>query len=1436
MSARDLEELAALAAGGPAAQARPDAAPAGSVAVAIVPARRTGGNGGGGDALGDADASVLADLEQLQRLAGSGGWKRKFEQRSHELLDHARRCRREKGLEVQLKRHRATIDDKDRLLQVAVASRPELRKVLGVRGQPAAETLAALEVRTACSPGLRGHGFRGQALAQARSCHLVAEALLHFQHEYVSRLGGAEDPCECRIVALHVQWDETSQRLRPFKDTKGGARSTRMHVASQVMVCSGFFRTSVHERGGNTSITEDPWHARPLRLFGQDTNYILHGLATALPIGFSTRTVEDILSKSDAFLVCIAMDRASVNFTSAAWITQWLRDEFGDRAMVYPELCVSHGCSLVKQRCPVSKGLATSLYSFTRWLRVSRNFDDFSQAIHDLIAENMEVRQEQRPVNAFADSMRVVECLYGCQSSTFLWRANSKGKLEKTRLLQDLESLCKVIDLSACGKSIIFFNLVGPESDEHLVEGKSVGSQITASREEAVERVAEALLSVLMGSAWVTCTESRWTHVATTVKRFLLGMAPFSLLVGAMRYVQVRWDLNMTMEEELAALIKQDAQDFSSRNKVRLLRMIRTFDQPHVKCHLCLLLIVGGCVENVQYALLGHAKARARARLGDLLHPGKSPIVQCQRDLYALAQDFHSRDGSPWFLLAIFGIDFGDQKVRMEARRHILQLSAGMLHVFELRYAGWPHQLAWLTFPESTPLVKQTVFRAFRRHSKDCLDSFSRSLMNLCADEVGISTKGMLVISSWLASSVSIDFSERTHAALRRDLTSSGGAANFADAADRLLVRQFVADFVELGGVDPASARILDGQDATTAAAAPRKREGVGSNPFLLFHNLRMETQKALLAPGRKLTPEERLGIEENIKSEWERESADAEKLGKWVELYQQRHRPPQQRALLDMPTANSEAIVPSSGQASKTFIGLWGAKTEMPHHLLQVKDLMQFKETKPNVKREPIAERVQRLVVKDVVPDRKSEIRGDARRTVHGCHSTVNNICLIHGVASHRVRALESLKFRLQYWYGSLSKQARTDASELLLFDSVEGDGLAVSVAVLLVLTVDKPKGALWAHCTMQDEGVDGGKVFPQPTCPFKLRIMSETPRLCRRDGLGHDFRAFALATTLELSSLLLDTRPTWHIKRCNYDIGSGETLLEMEVTATTAVPDPPARAAPVRKTAAAGLPPEIDLGDPWTYGERQCSRGAGCGVIGASADEKVDEAQEPIYDSDDSFAEEAGGIAEPTEEMREEMLEDLFEVGAAVAAAPLFDEVETATPLVADDGDREPHEALVCEAAVAAAVGEEAAEEDPIAAAIRMAEVGEQMGYVNTGMQPWCEKRPCGRITFWPSGNARMNQNVAIKCYMHSNCSVSRSAKNFSQEQCLRWLFDSQPLPPSSSTAEKKQAGAAHMARAATLLPRVTTGRLPPNSQGGAASGSGDPPNCAGRVGRRR
>ena len=197
-------------------------------------------------------------------------------------------------------------------------------------------------------------------------------------------------------------------------------------------------------------------------------------------------------------------------------------------------------------------------------------------------------------------------------------------------------------------------------------------------------------------------------------------------------------------------------------------------------------------MEALQYQLLGFG--RQKSSLADLVHPRTSPIIAAQSKLFRLAKYFVVGEASSWLLLQKVGKELESAEVKAYARKHLLQLSAGIDQIFELRFSHGVYRLGWMIFDDIPNEKVVGMLTSFFESPVECLFFAASQMVRLYPTMAAMSVHGPAVLKALFeVTPTSIGFSERSHNQLRQDVTSHGPASSFAAASERLLCREFAA-------------------------------------------------------------------------------------------------------------------------------------------------------------------------------------------------------------------------------------------------------------------------------------------------------------------------------------------------------------------------------------------------------------------------------------------------------------------------------------------------------------------------------------------------------------------------------------------------------------------------------------------------------------------
>ena len=134
--------------------------------------------------------------------------------------------------------------------------------------------------------------------------------------------------------------------------------------------------------------------------------------------------------------------------------------------------------------------------------------------------------------------------------------------------------MADAVDFGSCLRcgAIIHYCYVVEGSAEHAA-GKPIGTPCCSGREEAVEKVAVALINWICHKAWDQVAANRWTKVVVSLRRVLTGFLSQRVLPGCLRSMQASWQVHEGLAASLARMIAADKDASSSRQKLRLLRV-----------------------------------------------------------------------------------------------------------------------------------------------------------------------------------------------------------------------------------------------------------------------------------------------------------------------------------------------------------------------------------------------------------------------------------------------------------------------------------------------------------------------------------------------------------------------------------------------------------------------------------------------------------------------------------------------------------------------------------------------------------------------------------------------------------------------------------------------------------------------------------------------
>ena len=272
----------------------------------------------------------------------------------------------------------------------------------------------------------------------------------------------------------------------------------------------------------------------------QTADFMLEGLSKQMPFFFDDMAEVDAkVGDSPCVILSFCCDRASANFKALAWVwAQCAKPSVGRRLLPHVEPCALHGVQLAKCKpvaCKEAVAATSSLSSLMRQWRFTTGMRD---AIFQHVRSVLHVERLPKPEAQRARAAEVIDALWGHEEQQWLFKQTKDGCFAPKQLLIDLQSMADAVDFGSCVyDAIIHYCYVVEGSAEHAA-GKPIGAPCCSSREEAVEKVAVALINWICHRNWDQVAANRWTKVVVTLRRVLTGFLAQRVLPECLRSLQ----------------------------------------------------------------------------------------------------------------------------------------------------------------------------------------------------------------------------------------------------------------------------------------------------------------------------------------------------------------------------------------------------------------------------------------------------------------------------------------------------------------------------------------------------------------------------------------------------------------------------------------------------------------------------------------------------------------------------------------------------------------------------------------------------------------------------------------------------------------------------------------------------------------------------------
>lgn len=1327
----------------------------------------------------------------------------------------------------------------------------------------------------AMCPRLRGRNTVTAKRMQDRSACLVAHAVLELQtagfREMVrtsQRLAPTlAQPGESNVLFMQFMFDEAQQQMRSMLNgfgkfsaakTQQPLKLTEMPVSNSVMVTLGKMFVDQLRLGDATSRTE-PWVAPLMFLARGGADSLLEALLRNFPVDM--KVDEPLRSEASAFgFVCLffAIDSAGANLSAMAWLQDRLMRHAPANVALHYEPCAAHQTHIVKTRCIDIAGLAGTLYSSSKLLRINSSLNGIRDSIHDILDSRLDIIFAPGP-ETIDDHQFMAMCvsIFGCDGDlTQLYTTNPDGNRVPRPLLADLQAVCRRLDYDWDQKRWKYFAW---SFEEHRDASLARRPLPQVSRPNAVSDAAALLQNALFGQAWPIAALSRWTHVVQGMKRMMLGVALGGILVSAFARLATTMRINETeIEEGLQAAARDGSEtDRWHRHCSRVLRVSRYWSDAERSWQACVVLLTVVPVDQMCYAIMG--RERSPANLSDMVDPTGSLVARTQQLMLRLLRTW--RGNVVWELLGRLGAaDWSHTtEIRQFARKQLVQLCCGVFRRLVVRLSGFPYRLQWLISPATDDEAKLQMATEFFSLPGHCMSPAARRIRSYfqCAETLLGPAGSHFVSSMERALAFSTHRVEIEHRICRDDIQTVSKGSAHSHASHRAVVRHNNAAFIEKGNTDVTNLTLAQGRRRKHSGSAARLLGTVGApevvadvaaavdmtlvappapgasieasaerrldinslgggNPQMMFVNHKLQVEKATRSNTQNVSRADIRLRKQALRQEYDN-SPDVQ--ARWRRLFnivqQRRKRAASQPAPAQSAVVVAEPVWGGAGVVDNRLPVPAGALIDFFRRKYGSMEALD----KASTDHSPftVAAHEAEPLVKDVLRNWGSDF---------GCAGRPLNVCTDSMAPEHQ-RPFANLHAGLSRFVDGIKRTANSVTHWLCFSGTSFGADSEVHMFVLLGEACFSPKYQVFVSCeiepaTGEDAAID--LVDSLPEFPFTVRLRHGPSRLtCSGLPASEALYDLCYQTSAELCKVFAQTGVGWVVRRLVVQEPTGDVSL-MAVTATGWEGEPvelkvsDARTPRVPDCVSAFLQcasgndrherarrpaPKFCLG-------LSAARNADL-AIGARVAETLlpDDGAPPPIEGD--FGEEFGdNVPEIMHDMFEDLARDAHEVLSGIVVGHGGGPAEDSDGGEEKEGDSPTNLDEIVQAAC------DAADEPPSpgspAVASSSGEPPARHQLPNPERRE--EKQPIADISVEVSERGYVTRtlpgegpkvigrfttfgrNLSARCSVHKNCTWIATVARANREQMVRWIAQARAIPYSAPEAEHAAARREHQA----------------------------------------
>lgn len=599
------------------------------------------------------------------------------------------------------------------------------------------------------------------------------------------------------VVYSH-EWDEASGMFRLHRQQIAGVRpsAAAAHVETMVQRGAVTFSSEALLQGRRSSWQEE-WICAPLVVQGVSAADLLPGLRRGMPAHLQWEKPETLaaaVGPIDMYCFSPIGDRASSNCLLQKYFGSIWESRIGPmtawRVLYFPESCQVHSHHRAKASLLELRPHVLRHHGMSSLLRLQGVRGRIAASLEQLVAQKCRCSDSRSPaaegkLHVFLDVLFELDGPHHQRRTGF------------SVFRQDLQTLLEMLgDSFAPGDELLV----------HRCRRGASGQLCCDGPEHTTERMTAAIGNVLLGSADLLPSESRWTHTLPSFCRSLLRAALAGVGIEAFRSALLGAPAPPNVDVSVDDTAMADY--IVKLNGVRSQRVHSYLSSEGMVPQLVILTLIMSTIDRLLYAMIGGAdRAAPAAKVAVLLDRDSSLVGSTLAQLLQMLVSWVAPDPlrrpmcvAEMLKAPLRSVEFADW-----ARRQILLANTAISRRYEQKYGQWPYKLVRIFDEKWNESDRRDIAEELIAARRCCLDSFGFGVRNRFPSvPLLLSPMARACLrSAFEGLRLTTDLSERQNAEMTACRPSRAAGRDFEFYSRLAVVRQARAIHLQRGGADP---------------------------------------------------------------------------------------------------------------------------------------------------------------------------------------------------------------------------------------------------------------------------------------------------------------------------------------------------------------------------------------------------------------------------------------------------------------------------------------------------------------------------------------------------------------------------------------------------------------------------------------------------------